>query len=179
MVALFGDAATTAGLKVTTTIDSRLQLAANRAIRDTLDRLRRAPRLPRPARACRACRRRRGAERVERRARSEALRALLEDYPPLLDYESAIVLAADDVGARVFFAAHGEQTIGLDAVEWAAPFINDDVTGAKPTTVAEVLQPGDVVRFRRTRDGGWRLAQIPEVQGAFVSIDPSTAPSWR
>ena len=36
MVARFGSAATTAGLKVTTTIDSRLQTAANRAIRDTL-----------------------------------------------------------------------------------------------------------------------------------------------
>jgi penicillin-binding protein 1A len=28
------------------------------------------------------------------------------------------------------------------------------------------------VRFRRTAEGGWRLAQIPEVQGAFASIDP-------
>ncbi len=36
MVRRFGSAATTAGLKVTTTIDSRLQAAANRAIRDTL-----------------------------------------------------------------------------------------------------------------------------------------------
>ena len=35
-----------------------------------------------------------------------------------------------------------------------------------------MLQPGDIVRFRRTAEGGWRLAQIPEAQGAFVSIDP-------
>ncbi len=35
-----------------------------------------------------------------------------------------------------------------------------------------MLKPGDVVRFRRTAEGGWRLAQIPEAQGAFVSIDP-------
>ena len=46
------------------------------------------------------------------------------------------------------------------------------MTGPRPTTVAEVLKPGDVVRFRRTAEGGWRLAQIPEAQGAFVSIDP-------
>jgi penicillin-binding protein 1A len=103
---------------------------------------------------------------------ADALRALLDDYPMLLDYESAVVLGADDVGARVFFASHGEDTIGLDAVEWAAPFVTDDVIGAKPTTVAEVLKPGDVVRFRRTAEGGWRLAQIPEAQGAFVAVDP-------
>ena len=28
------------------------------------------------------------------------------------------------------------------------------------------------MRFRRTAEGSWRLAQIPEAQGAFVSIDP-------
>jgi penicillin-binding protein 1A len=172
MVRRFGDAATTAGLKVTTTIDSRLQAASNEAIRATLmayDERHgyRGPlaRVELP-----------GAAPDELSAPADdapALRALLDDYPNVLDYESAVVLAADEVSARVYFAAYGEQTIGLDAVEWAAPFINDDMVGSRPQTVAEVLQRGDVVRFRRTADGGgWRLAQIPEVQGAFASVDP-------
>ncbi len=113
-----------------------------------------------------------GAEAPASELDAQALRTLLDEYPGVLDYETAIVLAADDVGARVFFAAHGEQAITLDAVAWAAPFVTDDMTGARPTTVAAVMQRGDVVRFRRTADGGWRLAQIPEAQGAFVSIDP-------
>jgi penicillin-binding protein 1A len=176
MVRRFGSAATTAGLKVTTTIDSRLQGAANRAIRDTLmayDERHgyRGPlghvELPNPVEA---------AEDAPEPAHvdAEALRELLEveDYGPLLDYETAIVLAADDVTADVFFATHGVQSIGFDAVEWASRFISDESKGPAPATVAEVLQPGDVVRFRRTAEGGWRLAQIPEVQGAFVSIDP-------
>ena len=168
---VFGLAAMTAGLKVTTTIDSRLQAASNRAIRATLmayDERHgyRGPiaRIELPA-----------ADADEGESPPldpEALRTALDDYGPLLDYESAIVLAADDVSARLFFAAHGEQTVGLDAVEWAWRFISDDTTGPKPTTVAEVLATGDVVRFRRTAEGGWRLAQIPEAQGAFVSIDP-------
>jgi penicillin-binding protein 1A len=172
MVRRFGAAATTAGLKVTTTIDSRLQAAANDALRDRLtgyDEFHgyRGPlaRVEIP-----------GAASEEPLAPGDldapALRALLDDYPNVLDYESAVVLAADDGGARVFFAAHGEEVIGLDAVEWAAPFINDDAKGARPTTVAAVLQRGDVVRFRRTAEGGWRLAQLPEAQGAFVSLDP-------
>ena len=174
MVARFGDAATTAGLKVTTTIDSRLQAAANRAMRENLTAYDerhgyRGPlaRVELPADTASA------AEPLEPSdSDAEALRALLDDYPSVLDYESAIVLGADDVGARVYFAEHGEEAIGLDAVEWAWPFITDDIQGAKPTTVAEVLKPGDVVRFRRTAEGGWRLAQIPEAQGAFVSVDP-------
>jgi penicillin-binding protein 1A len=176
MVRRFGSAATTAGLKVTTTIDSRLQGAANRAIRDTLmayDERHgyRGPlghvELPNPVEAAEDAP---GPAHVD----AEALRELLEveDYGPLLDYETAIVLAADDVTADVFFATHGVQSIGFDAVEWASRFISDESKGPAPATVAEVLQPGDVVRFRRTAEGGWRLAQIPEVQGAFVSIDP-------
>ena len=175
MIARFGDAAQTAGLRVTTTIDSRLQAAANRAIHDALvvyDERHgyRGPlaRLELPGRDSEPDESAAPTEPVD----AETLRALLDDYPSLLDYESAIVLSADDLSARVFFADDGEQTIGLDAVDWAWPFINDDTTGPKPTTVAEVLQRGDVVRFRRTAEGGWRLAQIPEAQGAFVSVDP-------
>jgi penicillin-binding protein 1A len=174
MVRRFGDAATTAGLKVTTTIDSRLQAAANRAMRDNLlayDERHgyRGPlaRVELPAGAADEA-----ASLEPTEIDAQALRALLEDYPPLLDYESALVLGADDVGARVYFAEHGEETVGLDAVEWASPFITDDVQGAKPTAVAQVLKSGDVVRFRRTAEGGWRLAQLPEAQGAFVSVDP-------
>lgn len=167
MIRRFGPAAYTAGLKVTTTIDSRLQTGANRAIRQTLMAYDErhgyrgaVAQVPLPEGA--------SGDGVD----EEALRALLEDHPSLLDYESALVLSADEMSARVFFAAHGVATIGLDSVEWAAPFVNDEVTGARPTMVREVLAPGDIVRFRRTDDGGWRLAQIPEVQGAFVSIDP-------
>lgn len=174
MIRRFGYAAQTAGLKVTTTIDSRLQAAANRAMRENLmayDERHgyRGPlaRVELPAGVANAA-----APLEPTEIDAEALRALLDDYPPLLDYESALVLGADDVGARVFFADHGEEAIGFDAVEWAWPFITDDIQGAKPTTVAEVLKPGDVVRFRRTAEGGWRLAQLPDAQGAFVSVDP-------
>jgi len=167
----FGPAATTAGLKVTTTIDSRLQAAANRAIRDTLmayDERHgyRGPlaRIELPALD--------GVSPPETGLPDqESLRATLEDLT-LLDYEAGLVLEAGELDGKVYFPAYGVETIGFDAVEWAWPFINDDVQGAKPTTVAGVLKRGDVVRFRRTAEGTWRLAQIPEAQGAFVSVDP-------
>jgi penicillin-binding protein 1A len=174
MVARFGNAATTAGLKVTTTIDSRLQAAANRAMRANLmayDERHgyRGPlaHLELPAGAVNEA-----DPLAPTEIDAEALRRLLDDYPTVLDYESAIVLGVDDVGARVFFADHGEESIGLGAVEWAGTFIDDDRMGPKPTAVAEVLKTGDVVRFRRTAEGVWRLAQIPEAQGAFVAVDP-------
>ena len=164
----FGAAAYTAGFKVTTTIDSRLQKAANRALHDTLlayDERHgyRGPlaHVDLPS----------GVAEGGASAASE-LRGVLDDYPRVVDYEAAIVLGVEPESARVFFADRGEQTIDFTAVSWAAPFINDDAVGTRPTSMQEVLKRGDVVRFRRDAAGNWRLAQIPEVEGAFASVDP-------
>ncbi|HUL82973.1 MAG TPA: transglycosylase domain-containing protein, partial [Gammaproteobacteria bacterium] len=164
----FGAAAYTAGFKVTTTIDSRLQKAANLAMHNTLlayDERHgyRGPlgHVDLPP----------GGNEGGPSAGSE-LRGLLDDYPNVVDYEAAIVLGVEPQTARVFFAARGEQTIPFEAVSWAAPFINDDAIGTKPTSMEEVLKRGDIVRFRHDAAGNWRLAQIPEVEGAFASVDP-------
>ncbi len=176
MVKRFGEDAQTAGLKVTTSIDSRLQAAANRAMRDRLMAYDEAHGYRGPVARVELPGSGENAEPAAGESIAhdpEALSALLEDAPPtLLDYETAIVLAAGELDGQLFFAAHGVQAISLDAVEWAARFVTDDIQGEKPKTVAEVLRPGDVARFRRTAEGGWRLAQIPEVQGAFVAVDP-------
>ncbi len=37
---------------------------------------------------------------------------------------------------------------------------------------ADVISPGDIIQVVENRDGSWRLAQLPEVQGAFVALDP-------
>jgi len=170
----FGSAAYNAGFKVTTTIDSRLQKAANRAMHNTLAAYDerhgyRGPLahvdLPGGPAA--------GTAAVDvPPPEPAALRALLDDYPTLVDYETAVVLGVEPESARVFFAARGEQVIPFAAMAWAAPFINDDTIGARPTVVGDVLKPGDIVRFRRDAAGSWRLAQIPEVQGALASVDP-------
>jgi penicillin-binding protein 1A len=34
------------------------------------------------------------------------------------------------------------------------------------------LRPGALVRITKTAKGGWEITQLPEVEGAFVSIDP-------
>jgi penicillin-binding protein 1A len=54
----------------------------------------------------------------------------------------------------------------------SAPYVDDNTVGGKPEEIGDVLQPGDIVRFRLDANDQWRLAQIPEVQGAFASVDP-------
>jgi penicillin-binding protein 1A len=175
MIRRFGPAAYTAGLKVTTTIDSRLQQAANRAIHDTLIAYdeRHGYRGPLARIDLEAATGLSGLEAAPAVLEDAArLREVLDDFPTVLEYETAIVLSVEELAAKVLFANRGEQEIGFDAVAWAGRYISDEAVSARPKAVTEVLRPGDVVRFRRTPDGAWRLAQIPEVQGAFVSVDP-------
>jgi penicillin-binding protein 1A len=74
--------------------------------------------------------------------------------------------------ARVYFEDLGVVDVGLAAVEWAAPYIHDDAVGSRPERITDVLTVGDVARFRRDDNGNLRLSQIPDVQGALVSLDP-------
>ena len=170
MLRRFGDAALTAGLKVTTTIDSRLQATANEAVRATLIDYdeRHGYRGP--------------VAHIDLQAAlvlddagmpNEALlRELLADYGEELDLETGIVVAADATSAEIFLASRGTFGVGLDAVQWATPYINDEAHGAAPAAVTDVLASGDIVRWRTLADGSLRLAQLPDVQGAFVSLDP-------
>jgi len=187
-----GPAAYEAGLNVTTTIDSRLQIAAREALRTAVIEYdeRHGYRGP--------------LDRVtleEREAEAEtpqaARRALLADYAEVSGFKTGLVVGFDELAAmpvaesgpaaanppaaepaatryqaRVFFADRGEVAIGLDAVAWAARYIDEDRIGTAPKSVADVLALGDIVRFRQAADGTLKLAQLPQVQGALVSLDP-------
>ncbi|HEX7081207.1 MAG TPA: PBP1A family penicillin-binding protein [Gammaproteobacteria bacterium] len=177
MLRKFGDSAYTAGLKVTATVDSRLQEAAQAALRQGLidydqrhgyrGPIRRLE-LPPVTDAKEADGAPDGAFDEER------LREALADYPPLVGFEAGVVLHADAVQAEVYLPSRGRVTIGLPAVAWAAPQLNEKgAVGARPDEVSDVLARGDIVRFTTLEDGSLQLAQLPEVQGAFVALDPS------
>ncbi len=177
MVGMFGPDALTAGYRVTTTLDSRQQTAANEAIRQGLlnyDERHgyRGPlaELPLPEWAA--------ATGLDELAASGELRSelelLLADFQSRAGMNTALVLRIDedDDGALVYLAGQGARQVGLESVAWAARFIDDNSVTARPQAVRDVLSTGDVVRFRATDDGTLRLAQIPDVQGALVALDP-------
>ena len=171
MLNRYGSAAYTAGFRVTSTVDSRLQAISNAAIREALGAYDRRHGYRGPVAVVDL------PETVAigdtpQAVDEAALQALLSDYPPLLDFETVIVVAADAEHAQVYSPYRGVQSMTLDDVAWARPYIDDNNRGAAPAAVTDVLAPGQIVRVQAHDDGTLELAQIPEVQGAFVAMDP-------
>ncbi len=116
----------------------------------------------------------------------------LADVKSLADispWRMAVVLQVSDQSARIGFqpgrelggAISGDREIGLiplDGVKWARS--SSATRGRTPTSVAQVLQPGDVIyadalyRDGKPVDGQYRLEQVPEVSGAMVAMEPKT-----
>ena len=150
------------GYKAYTTVDSRLQEAANAAVRNRLL----------------AFDQRKGYRGPEARldlatlATVEQRRAAVGAYRSVSGLMPALVTASDAASASLILADGQVVLLDLATVEWARPRGETGALGAKPKDVSQVLQPGDVVRIARDAEGIWRLSQIPRAQAALASVDP-------
>jgi penicillin-binding protein 1A len=156
---VFGEEIYTRGLSAYTTIEGDTQAAANEAlVRALLDYDRRHGW--------------RGAEAQLEIAVDEAeLRRALADRGVFAGLVPAVVtqVTAKDVELLI---QDGERTrLGLEAMRWAAPYRNENSVGAEPKVPGDVLEVGDVVRLRNTGEG-MELAQLPDIQGALIALDP-------
>jgi len=157
------NAAYTRGYTIVTTADSRLQRAADRAVRDGLDSYDRRHGW-------------RGAERTldpDLLDDRDALLETLDNTPEVGDLAPAVVLESGAESARLLRADGSEIELVLEDVAWAREHLARDALAARPDAVDEVLAPGDLVRLRPGEEGP-RLAQVPEAQAALVSLKPET-----
>jgi penicillin-binding protein 1A len=164
----YGQAAYTDGYSVVTTVDSRLQEAANAALATALFEYDRRHGYRGPAARGMLA----GVPVEAGPARDQALQALLEAHPGNQDLRPAIVLGlgADD-SARFYVRDLGELTVPWQELRWRR-YLSDDSQGPLAQAVTELLAVGDVVHLLHTTDRGWLLAQKPEVEGALVALDP-------
>ena len=59
------------------------------------------------------------------------------------------------------------------ALSWARPYISEDQRGPKPKSFSELLKEGDLVWLEKDKiKSSISLTQIPEVQGSIVAMDP-------
>ncbi|EGV16919.1 penicillin-binding protein 1A [Thiocapsa marina] len=162
----YGEEALSQGLRVTTTVDSRLQSAAQAAVR----------------RALRDYDRRhgyRGAEaKIDLDGATEAdMDAYLESVIGIPDLTPGLVTRASAGEAEVYIGSGRRVELGLKQVAWAQEFRNANWRGPRPRRVTDVLAVGDLVRLHnegpgKDGEGRWELGQLPSVAGALVSIAP-------
>ncbi|MDH5734775.1 MAG: penicillin-binding protein 1A [Gammaproteobacteria bacterium] len=159
----FGEDAYNRGLRVVTTIDARLQQAANQSFQNSLMAYDQRHGF-------------RGAEaRIELTGEETA-----DDWEQALSIKSnhgnlmaALVIEVNEQEARVYMKGGRLISLDWDALSWAKTYIDVNTQGSPPETAGEILAVGDMVRVYRDDDNRWRLGQIPEVQGALVSLVPN------
>src|SRR5690606_8977462 len=164
MVERFGEDAYTGGYHVYTTIDGRLQQAANAALREALLNYdeRHGYRGP-VARV----------EDADALRSPEQARQVLAKYRASGNIRPALVTLVDSAGASLLVQGEAQlQALSFEGMKWARRFVNRDVVSDPPTEPADVLAPGDVIYVRPDAETGWRLAQLPEVEGALVAVSP-------
>lgn len=162
MMARYGELALTDGFEVYTSIDSRMQLAANAALSEGLERYDRNHGF-------------RGREDYLASAEDGSIRHWLDRLATVPTVNDQIPAFVSAVGERSldFVVKGGERiTVDWEGLRWAKRFINTSSWTSSPRSASEIAEPGDLLRVTRDTDGRWVLGQVPDVNGGLVSLDP-------
>lgn len=174
MLERYGEATYSAGFKVVTTLDSRMQRAATYSLRNGLLEFTR----------------RRGyrgaiANLVDDGQFDpdvlvgpysewpEELQVTLSNYSHPASLVTAIVSKLNEDNSADIVLQSGEAVVlPWHGISWAKPFVDWETTGPAPETITDVLRAGDIIYVMPITIGGYALTQLPEAQSAFVSVDP-------
>jgi len=162
MQAKYGDGVYTAGYKVFTTLDSRLQVAATVALRTGLLEYDRKHGW-------------RGAKAkvdLSKGVTPDNLDEELEDFPIIGGLKPAIVLKVEAKSAQVYVRGLGTVNLPWEKLSWARRELPDETTDRWPTQASEILNRGDVIYTVGQTAESLLFVQVPEAQSALVAVDP-------
>jgi len=164
MVKRYQNDAYNSGFRVYTSIDSRLQLAANQALRTSLLNYTERHGYRGPITNVEIT-----DDSVE-----QDWASILAEYTAFNGLLPAIVIEVGEKDTIVYQPSFGKLILVWGNIAWAKPWRGDGTyPTVKPTTASEILKRGDIIRITKTKTNKWRLAQIPNVEGALVSLSPS------
>ncbi|MEN8711562.1 MAG: penicillin-binding protein 1A [Arenicellales bacterium] len=163
MVEQYGEENTyTAGYNVYTTINADFQRAANTALFNglvTYDERH-------------GFRGAIGHATVDTSSDKDSLNQQLSEYHSVGELVPAIVLSTknDNIGAYTKL----EEIVEIEKknYSWARKYKDANTTGGRPKTAADVVSAGDIVYLRKNSEDTWQLSQLPNVEGALVSLRP-------
>jgi len=196
LVKQYGNDAYTLGYRVYTTLDTRLQRFANNALRrnileydlrhgyrgseghielepDLLAALPEveAPVLNQPGSAA-------GPQRVVppdlSLVMTASVREQLKDIPVVGGLVPVVVLYLEDQAMTVLHVDGRLERVAWKGLKWAREYKDENRRGPRPKFASDIANQGDIVRLATNNAGEVRLAQIPAVKGALVSMTPET-----
>ena len=154
----YGDETYTRGLNVYTTVRSAEQDAAYKALRKGIMDFERRQIY-------------RGPEKFvtlpsTQQEIEDTVDDVLDEHPDNGDVMSAVVLEADAKHIKALRAAGEVVDITGEGLKPAQSGLSDKA----PPNIK--LRKGAVIRVSKLPKGGWEITQLPEVEGAFVALDP-------
>jgi len=155
----FGERLYSDGLQVFTTVDSRLQRAADIALRSAVLEYDRRHGY-------------RGHVGQVPAAADTEITARLEQLPVVGGLVPAVIGTVTAGSAVAIGSDQKRYRLPAEAVRWARPVLPDGGVGPAPRIPADLLAAGDIVYLLPAGPDTALLAQVPEVQGAFVALDP-------
>ena len=153
----------TRGFEVITSLDGDKQLAANRALINGLENHYDKPHGYR------------GPDANYPAAAGDPKADWLEHLAPVPSYGNQQPAIVTSVGERAFSALLKDGTeinVPWDGIRWAYAFRSRNEAWPPPRVAGDAVQIGDLIRVKPGIDH-WELGQVPDVQGALVSISPS------
>lgn len=151
----------TGGYDIYTTVDSKLQLDAQKALRHNVY-------------AYDERHGYRGRTKIlwtDVQPDNEEIKAKLKQTGSFQGMHPAAVLSVDEQTAKVMTAKGDVYELPWDGIKWARKFITNKRQGKAPKLATEVLTAGQQVWIRNNGDI-WQLSQVPLVASAIVSVDP-------
>ncbi len=163
LVSIYGEDAYVNGYNVFTTVSANLQRAANNTLRGALIEYdaRHGYRGPE------------GHAELGEDTDEQPWQNILAGYLRVGNLLPAIVTRVNERSIVAYTRDGRSVEVGWDQLSWARPYIDDDRVGKAPQNAGDILHKGDIVRLVALSDNQWRLAQIPTVEGALVSINPN------
>nr|WP_252738827.1 penicillin-binding protein 1A [Colwellia sp. D2M02] len=187
MIALYGkEAAYTNGYNVFTTINSKLQNAADTAVTNNLLSYDQRHGYRGPILSLRPNLRKQTENNNSSNAphdtninTSEVDELTLDEINQALtqvEYDQglvpAVVTTVLENSAKIALLNNEQGTIPWEGMHWARAFINDRKQGSPPKSANEILTYGDVILVQKDSDANYHLSQLPQASSAMVSMSP-------
>ena len=158
----YGDKAYTEGYKVHTTMESKSQEYARTALQTALNEYSERHGF-------------RGSHgRIDVAGKDFEVQWLkqLENQKTIGNTVPGVVTSVGTNSVQVLLADAQTIEIQWPGLKWARKYRSTNNRGPIPKSASDIVQEGDIIKVRLSSDNEWRLAQVPSIEGALVSLNP-------